>query len=65
MVCVGERPKASLLGKGCMSCTCGRSGYGRCEAKDSVAGKREQHLEERLRERESGHKGSRVFHKLS
>ena len=28
LVRVGERPKASLLGKGCMSCTCGRSGYG-------------------------------------
>ena len=28
LVRVGERPKASLLRKGCMSCTRGRSGYG-------------------------------------
>ena len=40
LVRVGERPKAPLLRKGCMSCVCGRSGTGRCEAKDSVAGKK-------------------------
>ena len=28
LVRVGERPKALLLGKGCMSCARGRSGYG-------------------------------------
>ena len=27
-VAIGERSKALLLGKGCMSCACGHSGYG-------------------------------------
>ena len=28
LVRVGKQPKARLLGKGCMSCARGRSGYG-------------------------------------
>ena len=28
LVCVGEWPKALLLGKGCMSCACGCPEYG-------------------------------------
>ena len=40
LVRVGERPKAPLLRKGCMGSSADVLGMGRCEAKDSVAGKK-------------------------